>query len=160
MTETPPDKPSRDPSAYLLLHTFLGPVFGVVFVLIAQISGFAILGSSSPQMRVGPPDLAAIFVLFLVVVLPGWFFGFIPALLHAVLMLLLRRIVPSRNLWLLLTPFIGALAVLLLVLPFGGTTSNGHIVVTLAGAGLTGSAAAVCCQAIAWRRRMYPVFND
>lgn len=159
MTEPPPGKPSRDPSAYLLLHTFVGPVFGVVFVLTAQISGFAILGGSSPQIRLGPPDLTAIFALFLVVVLPGWFFGFIPALFHAVLMLLLRRIVPSRNLWLLLTPFVGAFAVILPVQLIDGASSGEHVA-RLASAGLIGSVAALCCQAIAWRRHMYPVFKD
>ena len=93
MTAPPSDKSARDPSAYLLLHTFLGPVFGTAFILITQMFGFATLGPLSSQVHLTLSDITTVFLMFLVVLLPAWFFGFIPALLHAVLMLLLRRVV-------------------------------------------------------------------
>ena len=153
---TKPEENRRDPSAWLLLHCFAGPAIGTFVVAMVPLvaAGPITAFGTTAQWHLG--DYAMIPAMLLVGLLPGWFLGFIPALLHAVTMLWLRRLIRSRGLWLGLTPVVGWIAVFapLQVLVDGDTPGNMTDSAIMA---LVGSAAAVGCMAIAWRRGMYPV---
>ena len=153
---TTPDGTRRDPSAWLLLHCFIGPVIGTVVVAMVPIVTAGPITSFGTPAQWTVADYAIIPALLLVGVLPGWFFGFIPALLHAVTMLVLRRIVPLRAIWLALTPFVGWLVVFLPLLALAGAETPDRITDSAIMA-MVGSVAALGCLAIAWRRGMYPV---
>lgn len=151
-----PEENRRDPSAWLLLHCFIGPVIGTVVAAMVPIVTAGPIGALGTPAQWTAADYAIIPALLLVGVLPGWFFGFIPALLHAVAMLGLRRVIASRAIWLALTPFVGWLVVFGPLLVIAGVETTDRIVDSALMA-LIGSVAAVGCMAIAWRRGMYPV---
>jgi len=150
-----PEAAHRGASGWLFLHCFAGPCIGT-----CVLTGFSLANNvaadPSSLLQAQPRDLALIPVALLLFLLPGWFLGFIPALAHAVAMLLLRRIVPSQLLWLSLTPLVGWVAVFVPALAIVGVETFDRIFDT-AMLALVGSAAAIGCMAIAWRRSMYPV---
>ena len=147
----PAGKP-QDSTGYVLLHVFAGPAFGVLAVLLTTIPSFAI------PAPIAVPDVGAVTLFLPVVFLTSWFFGFIPALLHAFTMIGLRRSIGALPLWLGLTPFVGALAVGVPLLLVAGMPQPDRAS-ELIGPALVGSFAAICCQAVAWRRRMYPLYR-
>jgi len=109
---------SRDPTGYLLLYVFAGPVIGTLtFALVSMFSA----GHFLPIRQV--PDLGLLAIFLVAVFLPGWFFGFIPALFCALILVTLRRYVRSDNLWLATTPFAGWLAVWLPLVLISGVKS-------------------------------------
>jgi hypothetical protein len=154
-----PDEKPRDPSAWLLLHCFVGPTIGTFLVLVAPLLSANPITAFGTEWEWQLQDYAALPVLLLIVLLLGWFFGFIPALLHAVAMLLLRRVIASRRIWLALTPFVGWLTVFAPLLVLAGIETPDRIMDS-AWMALIGSAAAIGCMAIAWRRNIYPAQRE
>lgn len=145
-----------DPSAWLLLHCFIGPAIGTIAAAMVPLIAAGPLTLFDADLQWRPQEYAMIPIALLVVLLPGWFFGFIPALLHAVVMLLLRRVIPSRTAWLALTPVVGWLAVFMPLLVIAGVETPDRIIDS-AWMALIGTAAALGCMAIALRKRIYPV---
>ena len=150
------DDARRDPSAWLLLHCFAGPAIGTIIVILLPLvtAGPIMVFDTSLQWHL--TEIGTIPILLLLALAVGWFFGFLPALLHAVVMLLLRRFIHSRKAWLALTPVVGWLAVFCPLLVLAGAETPGRLIDS-AWMSLLGSAAATGCMLIAWRRNMYPV---
>lgn len=153
---TKPDDTRRNASAWLLLHCFVGPAIGTFVVAMVTLVNEGPITAYGTAAQWNLDDYAIIPAMLLVGLFPGWFFGFIPALLHALAMLLLRWIIPSRKVWLAVTPLIGWLATFLPLLAFAGAQTPEKIIDS-AFIALVGAIAASGCMAIAWRRRMYPV---
>ena len=153
---TKPDVNERNASAWLLLHCFFGPAIGTVVVALTTLVNEGPITAYGTAAQWNLNDYAMIPAILLVGLFPGWFFGFLPALLHAIAMLLLRRIIPSRKVWMALTPLIGWLATFLPLLAFSGAQTPEKIIDS-AFIALVGAIAASGCMAIAWRRRIYPL---
>ena len=146
------DGAERNGSAYLFLHIFLGPLMGLLAII-----AFSLV--TMPPKLAGPLQFNAsawgeMPFVFLGIVMVNWLVGFVPAWLHAASMLILHRLLGRGIAWVLLTPVMGWLAAFLpLVLIAGSdprTFTDGPKMA------LVGSAAAIGCQLIAWRRRIYP----
>lgn len=150
LTEEMPkqDITRRDPSAWLLLHCFLGPVIGIIAVAVVTFATSGPLTATGTMGQWSLADYLIIPALLVAGLLPGWFFGFIPALLHAVIMLLLRRLIDCRSIWLVFTPFVGWLSVFGPLLALAGMQTPDRLA-EAAWMSLTGSIAAMGCMAIA-----------
>jgi len=142
----------RNGAAYLFLHIFLGPCMGLLAVIAVSLVTMPPRISGSPQFN--PSALGEAPFVLLGIWMVTWMVGLVPAWLYAASMLILHRLLGRGVAWVLLTPVMGWLAVFLpLVLLAGAdakTFTNGPQMA------LVGSAAAIGCQLIAWRRRIYP----
>ena len=84
---------------YVFLHVVLGPLAG----LIGGIAGFSLyaLSVGLDLTWLGTVEAYRYGLLF------AYFAGFIPALVHAVIMLLMAHFMRSRRQWIAATPFMG-----------------------------------------------------
>lgn len=93
---------------YVLLHTTLGPIAGLPFaVAVLVVYAWVRAGATA---SIGPGDLLTMAtVLFMGALVPALFVGIIPAAAHALIMLGLSLILPSRRLWMAITPLVGGI---------------------------------------------------
>ena len=145
------DQPSAQ--GYILLHVFLGPVLPTLGMLAWTLITSAPHAQSPFQFD--PEAMVGVALVLAGVLLTAWFFGLVPAILYAVSMLVLHRLMGRTVTWLLLTPLVGWLVTWLPLLLIAGTDSRAFT--EGAPMALVGSAAAVGCLLIAWARRIYPV---
>lgn len=138
----------QDATGFIVLHILAGPL--IVDLAIVLLSAASLNGDFHlPQAEAG--EIALVYGCFFVF---SFVLGLVPAVLHAVTMILLHRWLGSSLIWLGLTPFVGGLSTLVLILLF--SSFSPHAIVEAAPMALLGTVAAMGCMAIAWVRRMPP----
>lgn len=100
------DSPALTRRQYVLLHATLGPIAGLPFaVAVLVVYAWVRAGAAA---SIGPSDLLTMAAaLFMGALVPAIFVGIIPASVHAMIMLGLSLILPSRRLWVAITPLVG-----------------------------------------------------
>src|SRR6218665_1455933 len=108
---------SQNAQGYILLHVFLGPGFSNLAIL----ANTLISRPPTGPFRFNPMALWDGSYLLLGLLMLSWAFGFVPAILHAALMLILHRLMGTTVIWFLLTPFVGWLVTFVPLLILSGT---------------------------------------
>ncbi|NMA96944.1 MAG: hypothetical protein GX970_02350 [Phyllobacteriaceae bacterium] len=145
-------EPRPGATGFIVLHILAGPLIVDLTIVLLPLSGAVLNGDFNfqmPQAEAGEIALVygGLFVFSFVL-------GLVPAVLHAVTMILLHRFLGSSLIWLALTPVVGWLSTMVLILLFSSFTP--HAIAEAAPMALLGSVAAMGCMAIAWVRRMPP----
>jgi hypothetical protein len=140
-------------TAYVLLHILAGPL--IVDLTIVVLSVVSALPDRSVNWQLPHADIGEFVLLLGGLFVFSYVLGLVPAVLHALTMIVLHRRLGTSLLWLALTPVVGWLSTMLLIMLFSGISL--HALAEAAPMGLLGSVAAIGCLAIACLRRIPPV---
>ncbi len=136
------------------LHILCGPPAAVAAGVLywRDVLGAPLL----PGQDVASQIISYLFSVFVGLV-PGYMFGLVPCILHALIMLLLSRVLRSRLMWFAVTPLIGyesSAGILLYV--FRDRPAAAGIIETQ---GVLGAFAAVVCMLLCWKLGKLPTMR-